>query len=169
MWGVSHADLSAARWQELSDESAVSATRVIARENQLDLLDVRGHDYAGRHQRIALFERNGMRFSLVPAVRAALGYDGTRFVPPRRCAITCAGFALGELPPIWGCEWQMKHWSALNTGPMPAELTRPRGEKGLFGSGSVGSWFCGCCAQVSQVPSSSETRSKLSTNSAVSF
>lgn len=81
MWGVSHADLSAARWQELSDESAVSVARVIARENQLDLLDVRGHDYAGRHQRIALFERNGMRFSLVPAARAALGYDGTRFVP----------------------------------------------------------------------------------------
>jgi hypothetical protein len=87
MWGVSHADLSTARWQELSDESAVSVARVIARENQLDLLDVRGHDYAGRHQRIALFERNGMRFSLVPAARAALGYDGTRFVPtPQQAA-----------------------------------------------------------------------------------
>jgi len=32
MWGVSHADLSTARWQELSDESAASVARVIARE-----------------------------------------------------------------------------------------------------------------------------------------
>jgi len=98
---VSHADLSAARWRELSDESAVSVARVIARENQLDLVGVRDHEYAGRHQRIALLERAGMRFSLVPAGRVALGYDGARFVPSRPQAASYAGSA-GEygLPAI---------------------------------------------------------------------
>jgi hypothetical protein len=79
--GVSHAELSATRWQELSDESALNVARAIARENELNLVDVRGHEYAGRRQRIALFERAGLRFSLVPADRVALGYDGARFVP----------------------------------------------------------------------------------------
>lgn len=79
--GVPHADLSAARWRELSDESAVSVARVIARENQLDLVEARGHDYAGRHQRVALFERAGMRFSLVSAGHVVLGYGGAGFVP----------------------------------------------------------------------------------------
>lgn len=94
---VSHAGLSAARWQELSDESALNVARVIARENELDLVDVRGHEYAGRRQRIALFERAGLRFSLVPADRAALGYDGARFVPsPSRCRRTPAAAAPGR-------------------------------------------------------------------------
>jgi hypothetical protein len=79
--GVSHADLSAARWQELSDESAVSVAGVIARENQLELVGVRDHEYAGTHQRIALFERAGLRLSLIPAGRVVLGYDGAGFIP----------------------------------------------------------------------------------------
>lgn len=99
--GVSHADLSAARWRELSDGSAVSVARVIARENQLDLVEVRGHEYAGRDQRIALFERAGIRLSLVPAGRVVLGYDGARFVPSPRQAASYAESA-GEygLPAI---------------------------------------------------------------------
>src|SRR5215469_14854959 len=63
----------------------------------------------------------------------------------------------------------MKHWSALNTGLMPAEFTNVVGENGLLGSGSIGGTFGGCCEHVSQEPSSSETRSRLSLNSAVSF
>lgn len=78
---VSHADLTAARWQELPEESALNVARSIARENQMALVEVRDHDYAGRRRRIALFERAGMRFSLVPGDRVTLGYDGARFVP----------------------------------------------------------------------------------------
>src|SRR5690348_12995030 len=52
---------------------------------------------------------------------------------------------------------------------MPAEFTSPDGENGLFGSGSIGGTFGGCWPQVSQEPSSSETRRRLSLNSAVSF
>src|SRR5262249_7222046 len=36
-------------------------------------------------------------------------------------------------------------------------------------SGSIGATFGGCCEQVSQEPSSSETRSRLSLNNATSF
>src|SRR6266700_5780783 len=52
---------------------------------------------------------------------------------------------------------------------MPAELTREVGENGLVGSGSIGKTFCGCWLQVSHVPSSSDTRSRLSLKSAVSL
>jgi hypothetical protein len=82
-----HADLSAARWQELSDESAAGVARAIARENQMDLVEVRDHSYADRRRRIALFERDARLFSLIPAGRAVLGYDGNRFVPsPQQAA-----------------------------------------------------------------------------------
>src|SRR5262252_8274941 len=63
----------------------------------------------------------------------------------------------------------MKHWSALNTGLMPAEFTSLRGENGLAGSGAIGGTFGGCWGQVSHEPSSSETRSRLSSKSAASF
>src|SRR5215475_6261346 len=63
----------------------------------------------------------------------------------------------------------MKHWSALKTGPIPAEFTSFSGENGFFGSGSIGGPFWGCCAHVSQEPSSSETRSRLSLNNASSL
>src|SRR5215475_1503928 len=52
---------------------------------------------------------------------------------------------------------------------MPAEFTSNCGENGLFGSGSTGGTLGGCCAHVSQEPSSSETRKRLSLNKAVSF
>ena len=94
---------------------------------------------------------------------------GTVLVPPNRWATRWAALCLVAVPPILGCEWQVKHWSALKTGPMPAEFTRPAGEKGLSGEGSMGKTPCGCCAQVSQVPSSSETRRRLSLKSASSL
>lgn len=78
---MTHADLTAVRWQELSDESATRVARAIARENSAELIGVQRHEYAGRHQRIALFDRAGMRLSLIPGGRVRLGYDGGRFVP----------------------------------------------------------------------------------------
>lgn len=52
---------------------------------------------------------------------------------------------------------------------MPAEFTSEVGENGLFGSGSIGMVFCGCCTQVSHDPSNSETRRRLSLNNASSL
>ncbi|MEV0806332.1 hypothetical protein [Micromonospora sp. NPDC050200] len=37
--------------------------------------------YASRSHRIALFDRSGMRFVLVPGRQPMLGYDGSRFQP----------------------------------------------------------------------------------------
>ncbi|WP_218022348.1 formylglycine-generating enzyme family protein [Nocardia amamiensis] len=79
--GMAHADLAAVRWRELSDESAMRVARAVARENDAELVAVYHHEYAGRQQRVALFERAGVRFSLVPADRVRLGYGGDRFVP----------------------------------------------------------------------------------------
>lgn len=64
-------------------------------------MDVRERVHAGRRQRIALFGRDGMRFSLIPSGRAVLGYDGTRFVPSPQQAASYADSA-GEygLPAI---------------------------------------------------------------------
>lgn len=78
---VAHADLTAVRWRELSDESATRVASAIARENDVELVGVHFHEYAGRRQRIALFDRAGMRLALVPGGRVRLGYDGSRFVP----------------------------------------------------------------------------------------
>src|SRR5579871_2380027 len=52
---------------------------------------------------------------------------------------------------------------------MPAEFTSFDGENGLDGSGSLGGTFAGCVPHVSQEPSSSERRSRLSLKSAVSL
>ncbi|MGW6335695.1 hypothetical protein [Nocardia rhamnosiphila] len=78
---MTHVDLTAARWRELSDESATRVARAIARENSAELVGVHSHEYVGRRQRIALFDRAGTRFSLVPGGRVRLGYDGGRFIP----------------------------------------------------------------------------------------
>ena len=99
--GVPHADLSAARWQELSDEAAANVARAIARENQAELVEVRDHPYAGLSRRIAVFERDAMRFSLVPAGGAVLGYDGGRFVPsPEQAASYARSADEYGLPPV---------------------------------------------------------------------
>lgn len=78
---MSHADLSADAWRELTDEAAERLARTVARENDLELVEVRRHDYRGRPGRVAFFERAGIRLALVPGGRVELGYDGARFVP----------------------------------------------------------------------------------------
>ncbi len=99
--GVTHGDLTAARWRELSDESAMRVARAIARENSAELVGVHSHEYVGRRQRIALFDKAGTRFSLVPGGRVRLGYDGGRFVPsPHQAADFAASAEEYGLPAI---------------------------------------------------------------------
>lgn len=74
---VTHADLTAARWREFSDESATRVARAVADEHDLTLVRVYRHEYAGRWHRVALFERSGMRFSLVPAAGSNSATTGT--------------------------------------------------------------------------------------------
>lgn len=40
---------------------------------------MRWHQYVGRSHRVALFDRAGAAFALVPGGRSVLGYDGARF------------------------------------------------------------------------------------------
>ncbi|MFC7484031.1 hypothetical protein ACFQX7_33915 [Luedemannella flava] len=74
-----HADLTAADWSDRTDESARRVARAIADERDLRFVGVHDHEYAGRRHRVALFDRDGLAFALVPGDRVTLGYDGTRF------------------------------------------------------------------------------------------
>lgn len=72
-------DLTAAQWNVLTDEGAARLAQEIADRFQMRLLALRWHQYAGRSHRVALFDRAGAVFALVPGGRSALGYDGARF------------------------------------------------------------------------------------------
>jgi hypothetical protein len=78
---VSHADLTAERWCELTIAAAERVAQAIATERDLHLVGLRQHEYAGRKHTIALFDNDGTLFALIPGGRVGIGYDGTRFVP----------------------------------------------------------------------------------------
>lgn len=78
---VSYAELTTAEWLDRSDQQAARVCQEIADRYGLRLLDVRWHEYAGRRNRLALFDRDGMSFALVPGGRVLLGHDGGRFHP----------------------------------------------------------------------------------------
>lgn len=81
---VSHADLTVDAWLALSDDGAGRTAAAIARDVDAELLSVTAGGYAGRRGRVALFERDGIRYALVPGGAVQLGYDADRFVPTRR-------------------------------------------------------------------------------------
>ncbi|MFC0437815.1 hypothetical protein [Kutzneria buriramensis] len=116
-----HADLTAAAWRDLSDESATEVARAIASENDLALIGVRAREYAGRRQRIAVFERDGLRFSLLPADRVTLGFDGHRFTPTEAQAESYADSVDEyDLPPL--AEHVDAMTSPVRTVDLPAVL-----------------------------------------------
>lgn len=78
MW---YAELTAAHWLDRTDEEAAGIAQEIADRNEMRLVVLRWHRYAGRTHRVALFERAGLAFALVPGGRPVLGYDGGRFRP----------------------------------------------------------------------------------------
>ncbi|MFF3867770.1 hypothetical protein [Micromonospora sp. NPDC001898] len=78
---MTHADLTVAQWRDRTDESARRIAQSIADRCGLKLVQVYPREYAGRSHRVALFEREGQRFALVPGARVQLGYDGGRFAP----------------------------------------------------------------------------------------
>jgi hypothetical protein len=85
-WGinnavVSYAELTATQWLDCSDEEAARIAHDIADRHELRLVALRWHGYAGRTHRLALFDRAGLAFTLVPGGQPVLGYDGARFRP----------------------------------------------------------------------------------------
>jgi hypothetical protein len=88
-----HSNLSTADWAALSDEQAGRVAATIADEQGLRLVGLRAHEFAGRRQRLAVFDRDGMVFSLVPGGRVRLGYEGSRFQPTPAQAASYGGSA----------------------------------------------------------------------------
>lgn len=81
---VSHADLTLSAWSDLSDEAAGRTAAAIARSTDARLAGLGPHGYAGRTGRVAFFDRDGIRYALVPGGTVQLGHDAERFVPSRR-------------------------------------------------------------------------------------
>lgn len=76
-----YADLRVDQWNDLSEEVAGRLAREIAARHDLTVVGLRDTGYAGRSHRVALFDRGGLRFALVPGGRPTLGYDAARFRP----------------------------------------------------------------------------------------
>ncbi|MFY1691723.1 hypothetical protein [Plantactinospora sp. WMMB782] len=80
----SHADLTLAAWSGLSDEAAARTAAAIARDIGGTVAGVTPHGYAGRSGRAGFFDREGIRYALVPGGTVRLGHDAGRFVPSAR-------------------------------------------------------------------------------------
>jgi hypothetical protein len=85
-WGINnavvpYAELTAAQWLDRSDEEAARIAQDIADRYEMRLVALRWYRYAGRAHRVALFDRAGVVFALVPGGRLVLGYDCGRFRP----------------------------------------------------------------------------------------
>lgn len=80
-FAVTYADLSFAQWNAQSDESARRIAQELADRHYLRLAGLERRSYAGRSHRVAVFDRHGMRFALVPGGRPTLGYTGSAFRP----------------------------------------------------------------------------------------
>ncbi|MCG5445786.1 hypothetical protein NIE79_004308 [Micromonospora sp. NIE79] len=79
---MSYADLTFTQWSDLSDGAARRLAEEIADRHGLTVpVGLQDAVYAGRSHRVALFERDGMRFALVPGGRPTLGHDAARFRP----------------------------------------------------------------------------------------
>ncbi|MGC4759003.1 hypothetical protein [Micromonospora trifolii] len=79
---MSYADLTFTQWNDLSDGAARRLAEEIADRHGLTVpVGLQDTVYAGRSHRVALFERDGMRFALVPGGRPTLGHDAARFRP----------------------------------------------------------------------------------------
>ncbi|GGN87155.1 hypothetical protein GCM10010112_69490 [Actinoplanes lobatus] len=81
---MSHVDLTVDGWLALSDAGAAGVAAAIAHDVGAALVSVSTHSYAGRSGRVALFERDGIRYALVPGGTVELGCDPARFVPTSR-------------------------------------------------------------------------------------
>ncbi|WP_089156284.1 hypothetical protein [Micromonospora sp. NBS 11-29] len=78
---MTHADLTFAQWNDRPDDTARRLAQEIAGRHDLTLVGFTDTVHANRSHRTALFDRDGMRFALVPGGRPTLGYDGSRFRP----------------------------------------------------------------------------------------
>jgi hypothetical protein len=123
---MSHVDLTVDGWLALSDAGAHGVAAAVGRDVGAALVSVSAHSYAGRSGRVALFERDGMRYALVPGGTAELGFDPARFVPTARqrqdFADAVAAFSLTE--PIH--DFLATQLSPARRATLPARLVAVR-------------------------------------------
>ncbi|WP_329101383.1 hypothetical protein OG792_20910 [Micromonospora sp. NBC_01699] len=116
-----YADLSFDQWNDLSDGAAGRLAQEIADRHDLTVVGLKSTAYVGRSHRVALFDRDGMRFALVPGGRPALGYDAARFQPVSHQAVSYADSASEfGLPPL--VEYVDAMTSPVRRVEMPAML-----------------------------------------------
>ncbi|MFC7533838.1 hypothetical protein [Actinoplanes sp. GCM10030250] len=125
---MTHADLTLAAWLDLSDDAAGRVAAVIAAGAGASLAGIAAHEYHGRRGRTAFFDRDGIRFALVPGGTARAGYDASRFVPTDRQA---ADFAKAAAE--WGIDVPLGEYVDRVTSParevvLPALLVAVRAE-----------------------------------------
>ncbi|SCG44233.1 hypothetical protein [Micromonospora coxensis] len=112
-----YADLSFEQWNDLSDGVARRLAQDIADRHDLTVVGLRDTAYAGRSHRVALFDRGGMRFALVPGGRPMLGYDAARFRPAAEQAASYADSADEYgLPPL------LEHVEAMTSPVRSVEM-----------------------------------------------
>ncbi|WP_433789486.1 hypothetical protein [Actinoplanes sp. CA-252034] len=121
-----HADLTQSAWNELSDEAAARIAAAIASDTGATLTHVGSHSYADRSGRIALLQRDGIDFALVPGGTVDLGFDPARFTVTARQA---AHFA--EAAAEWGLDGTPIDFIVGTTSPprrvaLPARLVAVR-------------------------------------------
>ncbi|MER7418320.1 hypothetical protein ABT346_16310 [Micromonospora peucetia] len=98
---MSYADLTFTQWNDQPDGVARRTAQGIADRHGLTPVGLKDTVYAGRSHRVALFDRNGMRFALVPGGRPTLGYGAARFEPvPEQVASYAESASEYGLPPL---------------------------------------------------------------------
>lgn len=116
-----YADLSFEQWNDLSEGAARGMAQDIADRHDLTVVGLKNAAYAGRSHRVALFDRDGMRFALVPGGRPTLGYDAVRFQPvPDQAASYADSASEYGLPPL--AEYLDAMTSPVRSVEMPAML-----------------------------------------------
>ncbi|GAB3976117.1 hypothetical protein V1634_17430 [Plantactinospora veratri] len=123
---MSHADLTLSAWLDLSDEGAGRTAAAIARSTDARLTGTAPHGYAGRTGRVAFFDRDGIRYALVPGGTVQLGHDAERLRPTAR---QLADFA--EAADEYGLTGPLQSFVAESTSPprrvsVPARLVAVR-------------------------------------------
>ncbi|GAB2441984.1 hypothetical protein [Micromonospora schwarzwaldensis] len=84
---MSYADLTLSAWLKLSDGAASRTAAAIARATKARLASIGPHAFRNRTGRVAFFDRDGVRYALVPGGTVRLGHDADRFTPsPRQLA-----------------------------------------------------------------------------------
>ncbi|MEV4490022.1 hypothetical protein AB0K04_07895 [Micromonospora coxensis] len=116
-----YADLRFEQWNDLSDAAARRLAHDIADRHDLTVVGLQDTAYAERSHRVALFDRSGMRFALVPGARPTLGHDATRFRPTADQAASYADSADEYgLPPL--PEYVDAMTSPVRSAELPAML-----------------------------------------------